>query len=245
MKKDLIYTCYHPTPPVIDGHLGVAEWAPATKHNVTLYNLANQADTILIRVMALYTEENNLIFGITVPDTDLGEMDDHLAIVFKTASGEPLVQYAADAEQWHYGKYHDIKYIYSHNNHSTDGLTTDTGLLTWDDDLTVSGTEDSVGKCHPRTTVDEYELEFPLNSGDTAGKDPSLAINDDIEIFFYYKNDGAAAPQIYTQIREDDGDYDYNALRIACTSATPISLHSIIISTLTISMALIIYRKKK
>lgn len=245
VKKDLIYTCYHSTPPIIDGHLGNAEWLPAITYNITLYNLVNQADTILIKVMTLYTEENNLIFGITIPDTDEGEADDQLAIVLKTNSGDPLVR--KYDEGWGYGKDQDIKYIYSHNNHSVDGFTKDVAALNWDEDVSIAtGTEDSVGKVHPETTYDEYELEFPLDSGDIAGKDPSLALNDDIEIFFLYKDDSAVTVTTYSQIREADGDFDYHALRIACTPATtPVPIFSIIVGIITMTFAGILSSKKR
>ncbi len=244
VKKDLIFTCYHPSPPVIDGHLGTAEWSPAITYNITLYNLVNQADTIIIKVMTLYTEENNLIFGVTIPDTDEGEADDQLAIILKTNTAEPLVR--KYDEGWGYGKDQDIKYLYSHNNHSVDGFTKDIAALNWDEDISIAtASEDSLGKVHPEITYDEYELEFPLNSGDTDGRDPALALNDDIEIFFFYKDDSAAATTTYTQIREADGDFDYNVLRIACTATTPVQIFPIIVGIISMTFASILYSKKK
>ncbi len=243
VKKDLILTCYNSTPPVIDGHIGTTEWAPALTYNITLYNLDNQADTIIIVVKTLYTEENNLIFAVTVPDTDKGEGDDQLAIVLKTNTAEPLVRIYD--EGWGYGKEQDIKYIYAHNNDSIDGVTKDVAGLIWEDDVSVSGTEDSVGKVHPKINYDEYELEFPLDSGDTPGKDPALALNDDIEIFFYYKDDNAVAMIIYSQIRQADSDFDYNALRIGCTATTPVQIFPIIVGIISMTFASILYSKKK
>jgi len=243
VKTNTIYTCYQATPPVIDGHHESWEWTPAVPESIRLYNIVNQADTINITVMTLYTEEDNLIFGVKILDTDNGEADDQLAIVLQTNTADPLVR--KYDEGWGYGKDQDIKYIYSHNNYSVDGLTKDYVGFTWVDDISLAGTEDSVGKVHPEIGVDYYELEFPLDSGDTAGMDPALAINSDIAIFFLYKDDSSVAVKTYSQIREADGDFDYAVLTIACTSAASIQLFPIIVGIITISFAGILYSKKK
>ena len=111
--------------------------------------------------------------------------------------------------------------------------------------MSVLGTEDSVGKVHPEIDVDYYELEFPLDSGDTIGKDPVLAPSYDIAIFFLYKDDSAVATKTYSQIREADGDYDFAALTISCTSTTSIQLFPIIVGLITMTFAGILYSKNK
>lgn len=243
VKTNIIYTCYQATPPVIDGHHESWEWAPAVPESIKLYNLLDQTDTINITVMTLYTEEDNLIFGLKILDTDFGEADDQLAIVLQTNGLDPLVR--KYDEGWGYGKDQDIKYIYSHNNHSIDGVTKDIEGFNWDDDVSVSGTEDSDGKVHPTIDVDYYELEFPLDSGDTLGHDPALALNYDIAIFFLYKDDSAVATKTYSQIREADGDYDFAALTISCTSTTSIQLFPIIVGLITMTFAGVLYSKNK
>ncbi|MBD3191265.1 MAG: hypothetical protein GF308_11505 [Candidatus Heimdallarchaeota archaeon] len=213
--KGPINSCYTSTAPKVDGHLNPGEWDDANDPvEITLYNITDQNDTLIVEMQSVYTDNETVYLGITVPDSNLD--DDQLMILFRSNLDEEFIVPPPRAN-FTYTKDNDVKMFWAHNNYSEDGYTM--GMAReWRPDTIAGGTEDSEGKCHFTGSAITFELCFPFRTSDSNGHDISLEIGAEVEMFLYYYESSTLTE--YLQGREADGDFDFNTLKIGCEPTT-------------------------
>jgi len=233
---DTLYS-YPEDVPVIDGLLEEDIWQFSTKLDIKLYDINDQDNILFLSIMAVYNEANgSLTLGVIIPDD--GISTEFFGIAFKTNVTHPLVYFD---NFWRYSENNDIKLFYPHLNSSDDGVTYDLGIGEFFD-IPLGGFNNTLGRSTHSGLQYTFELTTPLDSGDTAGKDFSLAKKDKIDFFIFY-NDG---PDFYSQIRITDGDYDYCTLVIGKKGLLGPSTFFIVASLVsTLAVVSIISRKKR
>ncbi|MFW9924892.1 MAG: hypothetical protein ACFFDW_16560 [Candidatus Thorarchaeota archaeon] len=236
-----LYCCTTTAGITIDGVLKPTEWIDGKPLGVTLFDLSNQANKLDIEIMTVLDRDNQIYFGVTIPDSFI-DGEEYFYIVFDDAEGTPIV--ADPSPEGKFGAYHDLKVMWVHNNHTTDAYTTGVGFE-WKDDISNSGVENTVGKCFHNGTHLTIEIKTNIHTGDTAGYDFNVAVNNSINIFLWYHNPSAAADLDFTQIREADGDYDVIKLLISCTDLSPLPIQSVILGILGVTIFTAIYKKKR
>jgi len=169
-----LYSCPADPIPTIDGILGAIEWKEGVPFTFKLYNLANQADTMDMEIMALYDNDYRIYFGITYLDDKIN-LGDYLFLIFQDVEGTAICTPPHNAAGG-FNDNHDMKFMWLHNNHSVDQFTKGPGY-NWVDDYSNGGVDNGVGKCHENGTHITVEMRFPLNSGDALGYDIALAVN--------------------------------------------------------------------
>lgn len=237
-----LYCCPSPDP-IIDGTLGASEWKEGVENTTKLYNINNEAETLLVDIMSVQGTDLYLYFGVTIPDTTLDEIDTFI-IVFRDVEGNPIVKPPYNAEGT-FGADHDAKSFIPSSNGTLDLFTIETPgyFSTIFDTIVVGGTDDGIGKCHFNGTHYTIELRFEFNTGDTAGHDFNIASGSKIEIFLYYYD--ADKQIIYTQIRETTNTYEWIDLLIDCTSAVPISIVSVFAGLTLVAIGAVVVKKRK
>lgn len=239
--KATIYSYPASTIPTIDGILSAGEWSSAgTPVQIHLFNLSNQfKPTLLIYMMSLYSEEDILYLGLSIPDLVVNS-NDHLIIVLNT-SLTPLVLNPATTSV-SFDDDHDAKVVWVQNNVYSDEFTDGIGFRT-NNDISVGGTNDGNGKCKANGTYINFEITFPFNSGDATGKDPSLLVGSEIDIFIFYREGETGTD--YSHWREEDNDYDYNLIHIGASVGMGIRFWNIFPSIAGIFISIVVIRKKK
>ena len=231
---DTLYS-YPEDVPVIDGLLEVDIWQFSRKLDIKLYSFFDQENILYLSIMAVYNEANgSLTLGVTIPDD--GISTEFFGIAFKTNVTHPLVYFD---NFWRYSMNNDIKLFYPHLNSSDDGVTYDIGIGGFFD-IPLGGFNNTFGRSTHTGSQYTFELTTPLDSGDTAGKDFSLAKKDKIDFFIFYTDDS----EFYSQIRIADGDYDYCTLVIGKKGLLGPSTF-FIVASLVASLAVIAYVSRK
>ncbi|MHA1435380.1 MAG: hypothetical protein ACTSO7_16180, partial [Candidatus Heimdallarchaeota archaeon] len=150
--------CCPSVDPIVDGNIGVSEWKDGTPRTEKLYNLDGEADSMHVEIQSVYGNDLILYFAITYADDKINP-EDFFFIVFKTVEGDPLVlpPYNRDGT---FGKDHDVKMIWLHNNVSADAFTKDSGYYSdfaYDTDI-IGGTNDVLAKCQNNGTHTFIEM---------------------------------------------------------------------------------------
>ncbi|MHA1442813.1 MAG: hypothetical protein ACTSPK_13280 [Candidatus Heimdallarchaeota archaeon] len=232
---DTLYS-YPEEVPVLDGDFETTIWSSTRKLDIKLYNHQNQDSILYLSIMAVYNVENGSIsFGITIPDETIA--NDMFVIVFKTNTTAPLIYYE---DFWRFGANHDMKIFYPDLNSTDDGISFDGGIGGLFD-IAEGGINNVQGQGIHTGTQYLFEINTPLASGDTAGKDFSLVKKDVIDFFVMYK-DGT---DIYTQIKTTDAEYEFCTLKVGkkgLLGPEPWFIVASLISTLAVIS--IISRKK-
>jgi len=228
---------YSENDPIYDGVLEDTLWKTTRAIDITLYNIDDQTQTMVISIMSIYNEVNgSLSFGVIIPDATYDR--DTFGIVFKTNATEELAVYNIE---WGFGVGHNLKAIYCADNATGDGLSAWYELDgLYDED--AGGTEDTYGAGTYDGSKYIYEMHTFLDTGDTNGADYSLARNDKIEFLVLYLEADSSAT--YIQIRETDGDYDYCILNIGKQELLGPSTW-FIVASLVASLAVIAYVSRK
>ncbi len=236
-----LYSCPADPIPVIDGVLGVSEWKEGVPLTVKLYNLVAQADTKEIEIMSLYDNDNRIYFGITYQD-DRINAEDYIFLIFQDVEGTDIC-YAPHSVDGGFNDGHDMKFMWLYNNLTMDAFTKGPGY-NWADDVSNGGINHGVGKCHENGTHVTVEIRFPMNTGDTAGFDVSLAVNGSVNMFIGYHDEDTHVD--YYQVREADNNYDLIRLQVSCTATTPVSIAYIILGLMiTLTTSILIKKKRK
>ncbi len=241
-----LYFCLSPAPTVDGSFYSTAiEWDKGIPINVTLFNINNQADKLVIQIMAVQDNDYRLFFGVTVPNTIIE--DERLYLVFGDVEGLPIHNPPHDING-KYSNFLDVICMYMHNNHSADMFTNGTVTHTaWPNeyiaDTDAGGVENTFGKCYHDGTKVTVELEKPMASGDAAGHDINLVVNGTSELFIWFW-DGDLGKH-YTMIREADNNYDILKLLIQCTGTSPVPVVYIILGLMVTTVASILYKKKR
>ncbi len=231
---------YESTAPAIDGTLNSFEWSDGEPTTITLYELNNIADTLDIEIMSLYSVNEIIYFGVTIPDTNA--TNDYLLIAFRTNGSSPLIL-GSTPETMRFGNGNDMKIGFVHNNVTDDAYSLDYGPeIVFDTD--EGGTNDIEGKCHTNATHVTFEWAIPFNSGDTNGRDFNIWIGIQMNCFIYYFED--ENDKRYTQIRKSESDYDYSRVQlIGETPTASIKQIVTIFGTAGIGISVILLRKRK
>ncbi|HUT80277.1 MAG TPA: hypothetical protein VMZ29_03665 [Candidatus Bathyarchaeia archaeon] len=227
--------------PLIDGTIHqIPEWEKGKPINVKLYNLIDESDTLMVQIQSVYGEDNLIYFGIVIPHEAL-DPEDYFFIIFRQRDSTPFVNppYNKDGS---FGKEHDLKMMWLHNNHTTDGFTKDIGY-TWADDVSNGGIDNGFGKCYDNRTHIQIEMKFPFNSGDSLGYDFNLYVNATIEMFLWFHDEKKGID--YTQIKETSNDFEYLLLDLSCTGAIPLRLEFIFLGLISVSALSIIIKKRR
>jgi hypothetical protein len=235
-----LYTCQFD--PIVDGKIA-SDWALGKPQDVTLYDLANQANTMKVQVMSLWGNDYLLYYGITfAEDIDLFDLEDFLFLVFKTHEVNPIV--VDPVTDGKFGKENDVKHMWF-TNFTTDGYTTGVDF-NWVDDPTNSGVENiwngAVGNNGTHTM---FEIAFPMNSGDSNGFDLSASVNGTAEFFIWFRDQSTGRD--YTMIKQADADWDYMQQKICCSKADcgPIPIISVISGFIGIAIGAVILKRRK
>ncbi|MHA1126780.1 MAG: hypothetical protein ACTSQX_14235 [Candidatus Heimdallarchaeota archaeon] len=235
---DTLYS-YPENDPWYDGMLESGIWDPTRAIDITVYNLQDQADTMTITLLSIYSPVNrSLSFGITITDSTYDE--DILVLAFKTNPSEDITIFD---DGWGHGIGQDLKVIFCDSNQTLDYLTLDP-IFHGEEDTNHGGTDDIYGTGTWDGTKYVYELHTFLNSTDTNGKDYQLTESSQIEFFVVYIEDDSG--KFFSQVREDDHDYDYCILNIGQPAL--LGLQSLyVIGSLIASFTVItyLYRKRK
>ncbi|MHA1220400.1 MAG: hypothetical protein ACTSQB_01565 [Candidatus Heimdallarchaeota archaeon] len=234
-----LYTCE--ADPTVDGKIDKAgDWSAGVPIVVTLFDLDNQANKMDIEIMSTYGADYILYYGFTFADADL-DPEDYFFIVIRTHEVNPIVE--EPKREGKFGKEHDVKHMWIHNNHTTDGWTTGIGFA-WADDPSNGGVDNGYGKCSNNGTHTMIEMAMPMNSGDTLGFDLNAIINGTQDIFIWYRDQDNARD--YTLIRQADNDWDYILQNIFCTGTTPLPLTYVFFGIAgTAAIVVLIKRRRK
>ncbi|MCK5183363.1 MAG: hypothetical protein KAQ95_03575 [Candidatus Heimdallarchaeota archaeon] len=241
-----LYSCLSPAPTVDGSFYSTAiEWDEGIPINVTLFNIDDQTDKLIIQIMAVQDNDYRIFFGVTIPNTIIE--DDRLYLVFRDVEGAPL-HLPPHKLSGSYGNTHDVIAMYMHNNHSVDMFTNGSIQHTafpneYIADTDAGGVENTLGKCYHDGSKVTVELRKPFDSGDTAGHDFNLVVNGSIDMFIWFW-DGDLGKH-YTMIREADNDYDFLKLLIHCTDISPVPVVYILLGLMVTSVASILYKKKR
>jgi hypothetical protein len=236
-----LYTCQFD--PVVDGKIA-ADWALGKPRDVTLFDLANQANTMKVQVMSLWGNDYLLYYGITfAEDIDNFDLEDFMFLVFKTHEVNPIVE--DPVTDGKFGKENDVKHMWFTNT-TTDGYTTGVDF-NWEDDPTNSGVENIwLGAVGNNGTHTMYEIAFPMDSGDANGFDLDANINGTAEFFIWYRDQSTGRD--YTMIKQADADWDYMQQKICCSKSDcgPIPILYVVLGFIGITAsASIIKRRRK
>ena len=235
-----LYTCPAIPDPSVDGNVDtVVEWKDGIPLDITLFNLANQADELDIEIMSVYGADLIIYYAITIPDTAINP-EDYFFMVFKTHEVNPIVENAT--QFGNFGAENDVKFMWFHNNHSMDAFTKGIGF-TWADDVSNGGVDNGQGKCQNNGTHTTIEMAFPFNTGDTSGFDVSLFINGTTELFLWYHDEDSHKD--FCQIRSTDVDWDFIKQEINCSATTPIPIAFVFFGLMVTAIAAVFYRKRR
>lgn len=246
VEASKLYSCLSPAPTVDGSFYSTAiEWDKGIPINVTLFNIDNQADKLIIQIMAVQDNDYRIFFGVTIPNTIIE--DERLYLVFRDVEGAPL-HLPPHKLSGSYGNTHDVIAMYMHNNKSVDMFTNGSIQHTafpneYIADTDAGGVENTLGKCYHDGSEVTVELRKPFDSGDTAGHDFNLVVNGSIDMFIWFY-DGDLGKH-YTMIREADNDYDFLKLLIYCTDISPVPVVYILLGLISISVTTILYKKKR
>lgn len=238
-----ILYCCPSIDPSVDGHIGTTEWKDGTPRTEKLHNIDGEADSMFVEIQSVYGNDLILYFAITYADNKINP-EDFFLIVFKTVEGDPLVLPPYNREG-SFGKDHDVKMIWLHNNVSEDAFTKDTGYaedITYDTDV-IGGTNDVTAKCSNNGTHTFIEMSTQFNSGDIPGKDFNIGVGTTIAILMWFHDEDQHKD--YSQILESTNDYQWLDLFIGCAPA-PIPIAFVILGLMTVaSVSMIIKRRRK
>ncbi|MBN1328300.1 MAG: hypothetical protein JXA54_02390 [Candidatus Heimdallarchaeota archaeon] len=240
IKIGTVFSCVS-ADPTIDGKIHqTTEWKEGKPIDVKLFNLADQTQTLGVQIQSVYGYDNLIYFGILIPKDSLNP-EDYFFMVFRTHETNPLVNrpYNADGS---FGAENDLKFMWLHNNHSMDGFTKGVSY-TWADDVSNGGVDNGIGKCDFNGTYIHIEMRFPFNSGDALGYDFNLYVNATIEMFLWFHDEDTGID--YTQIMEDDNDFQYLMLDLSCTGLSPLRLEFLFLGLLVVSAFSIIIKKRR
>ena len=223
--------------PWYDGYLEPTIWDTTRAIDITLYDLTDQEKDMTITLLSVYNTVNgSLSFGIIVPDISLG--DDLLALIFKTNTTADLI---VNNGGWRFTGWNDMKGAFFQYNESVDGVTYDDDL-DGTDDTYAGGLENTYGNGTWDGLQYVFEMHTFLNLTDSLGADYRLGENSQIEFFVMFQDSHTGI--LYTQIREDDGDYDYCILNIGEPASTaPTTLF--VLGSVIASFAVITYLSRK
>ncbi|NHJ48895.1 MAG: hypothetical protein FK733_14010 [Asgard group archaeon] len=226
--------------PTIDGALTPSEWSDGDQKVFTLYELNNTGDTIQIQIMSLYSTNEIIYFGITVPDTNA--TNDYLLIAFRTNGSSPLIL-GSTPETMRFGNGNDMKIGFVHNNVTDDAYSLDYGPeIVFDTD--DGGLNNIDGKCHTNSTHVTFEWGIPFNSGDTIGRDFNIWVGIQMNCFIYYFDD--ENDKRYSQLRKSESDYDYCQIHLITETPTAgIQLIIISLSTTSIGISTVLFKRRK
>ncbi|MBN1328299.1 MAG: hypothetical protein JXA54_02385 [Candidatus Heimdallarchaeota archaeon] len=228
--------------PVIDGSIDQAvEWDKGKPIDVKLHNLYDGAESIIIQIQSVYGEDKLIYFAVIIPHEALLDPLDYFFIIFRQGDVPAFIEppYNKDGN---FGEENDLKMMWLHNNHTQDFYTLNTGY-TWADDISNSGYDNGYGKCYNNRTHIQIEMQFPMGSGDTAGFDFNLNVNDKIEMFLWFHDETKGID--YCMIRESHNEYYYLVLDLSCTGVAPLPLISILIGLICVPSLTILIRKRK
>jgi len=236
-QKGILYS-YNENDALYDGILESSIWNPTRAIDITLYNIDDQSITMNISILSIFNIVNgSLSFGISIPDTTHGF--DIFVLCFKVNPVEPLTIFDS---QWGHGIGHDLKIISCYDGLTADGITHE-HAFNGRSDVVVAGTEDTYSNGVWDGSQYVIELHTFLDSGDTNGADYSLAENSQIDFFCVYLEETSG--YTYTQVREDDGDYDYCTLNVGSSVLSGPSLLFIISGLITTLFVISSITKKK
>ncbi|NHJ48883.1 MAG: hypothetical protein FK733_13950 [Asgard group archaeon] len=238
-QKDVILSRKSMDEITVDGVLDPHEWINGTNYKVKLYDILDQTNTKEIWVKSVFYHDK-LFIGITLEDID--PTNDFIAIIFRNNETSPMIIEISGLFWFFYG--HDYKGLYIDSNTAQDAYLNYEGIG-YENDTKVGGTNDLIAMSHINSTFTTCEFEMPLDSGDTNGFDFKLDLGDSIDIIFYYREVESLA--VYSQLREDDGDFDYNVLKIIDPDAfyIDISIGNYIIMISSCVIVIVIIRKKR
>jgi len=232
--------CCPSADPVVDGKIDPAEWVEGVPRTEKLHNLLAESDTLEVEIQSVHGNDLLLYFGITYEDSSINP-EDYFIIIFKTIEGDPLVLPPHDVGG-SFGKEHDAKMIWLHNNDSMDAFTKDSGYV-WTVDTDAGGTNDGIAKCQNNGTHTTIEMRYPFDSGDTAGFDFKLAVGNRIAIMLWLHDEDKHID--FCQVLETSNDYEWLDLYIGCTPA-PIPIAFVVLGLITTAtVSLVVKRRRK
>ncbi|MHA1124726.1 MAG: hypothetical protein ACTSO7_03385 [Candidatus Heimdallarchaeota archaeon] len=198
-------------PPIIDGHLNDLVWNNATQQIFTLYSIDNQDDKIKAIISLLFSNNDTLYLGIEIVKTwdNLGEM----ILIFDTNNTHDILLSVNPNPVFCDGL--DAKYFTNLNVNNDSYI--DLNELKFD---TENGGSEDFECQNSGSGVNSfsYELEIPFNSEDTLGYDINTSIDDELKFILLY----FTGMDVYSQIREDDNDWDYGTIEYIFThTVTP------------------------
>ncbi len=213
--KATIYSYPADPIPTIDGKISAGEWTVAgTPEETKLYDLSDQYNPhIVIYLRSVYSEEKVLYLAIEIPDT-LVDGSDEFIIAFNS-SDTPLAL-SAPTSGIAFDDDHDAKKLKIERNEYLDAFTSGSGF-SLNDDVSVSGTNDGLGKCTNNVTHVIIEFEIPFDSGDSHGRDIAVNVGDDEEIFLYYRDGDNETT--YSHWLVELVEYDYCRIHIGLPPA--------------------------
>ena len=228
------------TEPTLDGVMTTGEWDDDRIVQIRLDHLTNPGMYIMINIKSTYDlAAGSVSLGITLPDPD-ADMD-ALMLIFKTNTNDLLI----DTTTMVFGEDQDVKAFNCAMNMTADGVSTE-GSLSALDDTSFGGVNDGSGACKFASSKYTIELTFPLSSGDTNGKDFSLAEHDLLPFSIMYFENMIGA--IYTQINTTSSDLGYCILSIGNPLSGLFGIGSLVLYTSLMSSMIVfvaIKRKRK
>ncbi|NHJ05608.1 MAG: hypothetical protein EAX90_12350 [Candidatus Heimdallarchaeota archaeon] len=211
--------------PTIDGKLPTEEWENSEKVAVTLYEINDETDTIILDIWSLYDEaELSFYLGIEIKSQI---SDFYFFIVFRTNESASIVD-DSTYQELIFNAGHDIKVIDSFENDTLDGVTANDYIGR--PDTSVGGSFDSYGRWSKTTTSLICEMSLPMDTGDIEGGDPNLVVGDSIEVFFVFSEDLWDFENYYSQLKTTTGDYEYCTLKLSKTAKATLTINIVIIS---------------
>lgn len=214
----------------IDGVLEEHEYDKNLNTNYTLYDFGDQNNQKEITMYSVYNDEFVYI-GMLVDDTP-GYKEFWFILRVNEA-----ITYFYNHTTGFFTLGNDIKAV-SSDNTSVDMFT----QTYFNSDTSNGGVNNSEGKCWTTGNEYEFEMKFPLDSGDTNGFDVSLEKNDQVEFLLYY-----VSHDEFSQVKTTDDTEEYGTLFIAPPSPNIPSYSTVlvIVSVFGVSALLVIKHQRK
>jgi len=232
---------YPVTAPTIDGVFSADEWGNAPKHDITMYLVTPhpQQPNFTLSIKSTFDiTTGSISFGITISDASLD--NDIVMLVFR--SNTTIELYNTSFIGLVEGQ--DVKGLNTNSNLTIDSISTLNPRYPLADGC-VGGTYEGEGKCQYSSGQYTIELTFPLVSGDSAGKDFSLADNSQIEFTTIYCEN---ATNLYSQIQNPgyySVDFGYNVLIIGEPELIGFSAFSLVVSLVSTMIVFTVIKRKR
>ena len=224
--------------PTLDGEFSTGEWDDGKVVDVRLDHITNPGMYIMINIKSTFDlTAGSVSFGFSIPDPDAD--GDLLMIIFQTNTNDELM----NATTLGFGKDQDVKGFVCPANMTGDSVS-DEGSFSETIDTSLGGTDDGEGACSYSASKYTIEMTFPLDSGDTAGKDFSLGLHDLIHFtVIYFEN---LLDNVYVQVNTTAAELRFCTLSIGNPLSGLFGIGSLVLYTsLLTSMIVFVLVKRK